>query len=120
VWDAYHSELADWAAQEGVAQPTVPADCTQPAHLYYLLLPDLDRRQGLLRHLAERGVQATFHYQPLHAAPAGQRFGRVAPGSCPVTEDMADRVLRLPLFAGMRDDETQRVIDAVRQFRVRA
>jgi dTDP-4-amino-4,6-dideoxygalactose transaminase len=118
VWDTYHRELADWAAEQGVAQPTVPPECEQPAHLYYLLLPDLDRRQRMLRHLAERGVQGTFHYQPLHNAPAGQLHGRVGPGGCPVTEDVADRLLRLPLFAGMREGELRRVVDAVRSYRV--
>ncbi|MFI5497053.1 dTDP-4-amino-4,6-dideoxygalactose transaminase [Actinoplanes sp. NPDC051859] len=112
VWDAYHSAFADlpWI------RPTVPATCAHSAHLYYLLLPDLARRQALLRHLAERGVQATFHYQPLHNAPAGERFGRTGPGGCPVTEDIADRLVRLPLYAGMAAHEVEQVVTAVREF----
>jgi dTDP-4-amino-4,6-dideoxygalactose transaminase len=96
----------------------VPAECVQPAHLYYLLLPDLDRRQGLLRHLAERGIVGTFHYQPLHSAPAGLKYGRTGPGGCPVTEDVADRLVRLPLFAGMTDSELRRIVEAVLAYRV--
>ncbi|MGE5827906.1 MAG: dTDP-4-amino-4,6-dideoxygalactose transaminase [Micromonosporaceae bacterium] len=118
VWSAYHSRLADWAAENGVAQPTVPADRVHPAHLYYLLLPDLAHRQGLLQHLGEQGVHATFHYQPLHSAPAGQRYGRVGPQGCPVTDDVADRLLRLPLFAGMTGEELDRVVAGVLSFRV--
>jgi len=118
IWDTYHRELSDWAAEQGVAQPTVPAECAHPAHLYYLLLPDLDRRQGMLRHLSERGIMGTFHYQPLHSAPAGLRYGRVGPGGCPVTEEIADRLLRLPVFAGMREDELRRIVDGVRSYRV--
>jgi dTDP-4-amino-4,6-dideoxygalactose transaminase len=118
VWNGYHERLADWAAEQGVAQPTVPSGCAHPAHLYYLLLPDPVHRRGLLDHLAGQGVRATFHYQPLHAAPAGRRFGRVAPGGCPVTENVADRLLRLPLFAGMADWELERVIDVVRSYKV--
>jgi dTDP-4-amino-4,6-dideoxygalactose transaminase len=117
VWDAYHDGLAEWAAEAGVRRPVVPAGCEHPAHLYYLLLPDLERRQAMLRHLGEHGVQATFHYQPLHDAPAGRRLGRTAPGGCPVTEDVADRLLRLPLYPGLSDAEVEHVVHAVRAFR---
>lgn len=120
IWSAYHARLAGWAAEQGVARPTVPADRAHPAHLYYLLMPDLEHRQGLIRHLADRGAQATFHYQPLHSAPAGQRFGRVGPGGCPVTDDVADRLLRLPLYAGMTEQDVERVVSAVRSYRVSA
>jgi dTDP-4-amino-4,6-dideoxygalactose transaminase len=118
IWTAYDEELADWADSQSVVRPTVPTDRTHPAHLYYLLLPDLERRQALLAHLAERGVMATFHYQPLHSAPAGLVHGRVGPGGCPVTDDVADRLIRLPLYAGMTAAERERVIAAVRRFTV--
>jgi dTDP-4-amino-4,6-dideoxygalactose transaminase len=113
VWAAYDECVADWAGDRGVRRPTVPADRDHPAHLYYLLLPDLAHRQEFLRHLGEQGVRAAFHYQPLHTTPGGLRYGRVAPGGCPVTEDAADRLVRLPLFAAMSDDELQRIIKAV-------
>jgi dTDP-4-amino-4,6-dideoxygalactose transaminase len=116
IWSTYDNQLRDWAAAQGVTQPTVPAGCEHPAHLYYLILPSLDRRQALLRHLSERGVHATFHYQPLHFSPAGSRYGRVGPGGCPVTDDVADRLIRLPLFAGMQEAELQRVVDGVLTF----
>ncbi|WP_449063263.1 dTDP-4-amino-4,6-dideoxygalactose transaminase [Planomonospora algeriensis] len=118
VWDAYHGGLADWAAANEVSQPVVPSGCAHPAHLYYLLLPDLENRQALIAHLAERGVQATFHYQPLHTAPAGIRYGRPAAGGCPVTERIADRLVRLPLFADLSESDAARVIDAVREYEV--
>lgn len=117
VWDTYHAELVDWAGQMGVSQPTIPADRVHPAHLYYLLMPSLSQRQGLLHHLAEHSVRATFHYQPLHSAPAGERYGRVSGDGCPVTEDVADRLIRLPLFVDIGDLEVQRVVDAVRSYR---
>lgn len=120
IWDAYHSRLKRWAEDHGVAQPTVPGDCMHPAHLYYLLLPDLANRQAMLRHLAARGVHGTFHYQPLHSAPAAMRYARVGPSGCPVTDNVADRLLRLPLFAGMSESELDRVIDAVCSFPVNA
>jgi dTDP-4-amino-4,6-dideoxygalactose transaminase len=113
VWAAYDEGVADWAKEREVRRPTVPADRDHPAHLYYLLLPDLAHRQAFLRHLGERGVRAAFHYQPLHTTPGGLRYGRVAPDGCPVTEDVADRLVRLPLFAAMSDDELQRIVNAV-------
>ncbi|GAA0812387.1 dTDP-4-amino-4,6-dideoxy-D-glucose transaminase [Spirilliplanes yamanashiensis] len=116
VWDTYHAELAGWAADRGVTRPTVPAGAEHAAHLYYLLMPSLDERQAMLRHLADAGVQATFHYQPLHSAPAGERFGRTGPGGCPVTDDVADRLVRLPLYAGMTEAETAQVVGAVRAY----
>ncbi|HEU4349995.1 MAG TPA: dTDP-4-amino-4,6-dideoxygalactose transaminase [Actinoplanes sp.] len=113
VWRAYHAAFADLE----LIRPTVPAGCDHSAHLYYLLMPDLKRRQGLLEHLASRGVQGAFHYQPLHDAPAGQRTGRAGPGGCPVTSDVADRLVRLPLHAGLSDGEVATVIEAVRSYR---
>jgi dTDP-4-amino-4,6-dideoxygalactose transaminase len=109
IWSVYHAAFA-------ARGPSVPAGCEHSAHLYYLLMSDLDERQELIRHLADRGVQATFHYQPVHSAPAGQRFGRTGPGGCPVTEDVADRLVRLPLYAGLTDAEVATVIAAVTSF----
>ena len=117
IWDAYHAGLAEWAAESGVGRPVVPIGSEHAAHLYYLLMPDLEQRQAMLRHLAEHGVQGAFHYQPLHDAPAGRRLGRTAPGGCPVTENVADRLLRLPLYPGLSDAEVEHVLGAVRAFR---
>jgi dTDP-4-amino-4,6-dideoxygalactose transaminase len=117
AWRTYHDALADWAAQHGVAQPTVPADREHPAHLYFLLLPAAGDQEGLLRHLADHGVHGTFHYQPLHCAPAGLAHGRVGPGGCRVTEDVADRLVRLPLYAGITEAELDLVVSAVTTYR---
>ncbi len=118
IWQTYDRELADWAGEQGVSRPTVPDDREHPAHLYYLLLPDLERRQRLLAHLAERGIMATFHYQPLHSAPAGLVHGRTGSEGCPVTDSVADRLIRLPLFAGMTESERDHVVASVRTFAV--
>ena len=117
VWNSYHLRLADWAAEFKILQPTVPAGRSHPAHLYYLILPDLDSRQAFIKHLADRGVHATFHYQPLHSAPAGVRYGRLGSDGCPVTDEVADRLVRLPMFAGMSEAELEQIITAVLAFR---
>ncbi|MCX2968295.1 MULTISPECIES: dTDP-4-amino-4,6-dideoxygalactose transaminase [Streptomyces] len=120
VWDTYHRALPEWAADQGVALPAVPEDNAHSAHLYHLVLPSAADRAALLRHLADRGVQATFHFQPLHTSPAGVRHGRAAPGGCPVTERVADRLVRLPLHTALSDAQAEQVVDALRSFRTGA
>jgi len=115
VWDAYHSGLSGWAGAAGVALPHVPAECEHPAHLFYLLLPSLEERQALIAHLARHGVSAVFHYLPLHLSTMGTTFGGRA-GDCPVTERVSDRLLRLPVYNDLTDEEQARVIDAVTSF----
>ena len=112
IWQRYHHELRDWAQRHGIAQTTVPADCQHPAHLYYLLVPDSDRRARLIDHLKACLVQVVFHYQPLHLSPMGRGFGGV-PGQCPVTERITEQIVRLPLFATLSQDEQTRVIEAL-------
>jgi len=114
VWKTYASELAAWAATHGIGLPTVPAHCAHPAHLFYLLLPDLAKRTALIAHLAARGIQALFHYQPLHRSEFAQRLGIRA--QLPVTESVCDRVLRLPLYPELDEASQRRVIDAVTSF----
>ncbi|WHT23324.1 dTDP-4-amino-4,6-dideoxygalactose transaminase [Crossiella sp. CA-258035] len=116
VWNAYHEGLAVWAGDNGVVRPTVPADCLHSGHIYYLLLPDQTVRKAFLEHLARQGIKATFHYQPLHQAPAGERFGRCAPEGCPISTRVADQLVRLPLYSNMTDAEAARVVAAITDF----
>jgi dTDP-4-amino-4,6-dideoxygalactose transaminase len=116
IWNRYRAELADWSREHGVRLPVVPEYCAHPAHLFYLLLPDLETRQRLIAHLAARGILAVFHYQPLHLSEMGLALGGKR-GSCPVTEDVADRLLRLPLFSGLSDASVAEVVAAVLAFR---
>ena len=85
--------------------------------MFYLLLPSLAARQALAAQLRERGILAVSHYVPLDSSPYGRHVGR-APLGCPVTADIADRLLRLPLFFDLTDDDQSRVIDGTRAFRV--
>ena len=115
IWSAYDDGLADWADDRGVARPTVPDGCAQPAHLYRLLLPHADQQPALIKHLAAAGVQATFHYLPLHDSAAGVRFGRLGT-PCPVTDAVAASLVQLPLHPGLTTDDVERVVAAVLSF----
>jgi dTDP-4-amino-4,6-dideoxygalactose transaminase len=116
LWYRYIDELRDWAEGNGVRLPIVPPQCEQPFHLFYLILPSLELRQGLISHLQARGIKAIFHYQPLHLSDMGRRLGG-RPGACPVTEGVSDRLVRLPLYYELTDAEQCRVIEATRAFR---
>ena len=115
VWEYYHSHLHDWIAKYDIRLPVVPAHCEQPYHMFYLLLPSLEMRQALIAHLKTRGIMAVFHYLPLHLSDVGRRFGG-RPGDCPVTEDVSDRLLRLPFYNNLTEGDQARVIDAIREF----
>lgn len=115
LWKRYHAELAAWAEMHDVRQPVVPADCEQAYHMYYLLLPSLAARTALIAHLKANGILAVFHYLPLHLSEMGVKYGG-QPGDCPVTEDVSERLLRLPFFNGMTEDEQTRVIEALYAF----
>jgi dTDP-4-amino-4,6-dideoxygalactose transaminase len=83
--------------------------------MFQLVLPSLGARERLTAHLRARGILAVFHYLPLHLSPMGRRLGG-RPGDCPVTEDVSDRLLRLPFYNGLHEDAQGEVIDAVQAF----
>ena len=116
LWERYHESLAGWCREHQVTRPTVPAHCEQAYHMYYLVCPNLEFRTALIDHLKARGVLAVFHYQALHLSVMGRKFGG-EPGQCPVSERLADVLVRLPFFNEMTRDEQQRAIDAIHSFR---
>jgi len=112
IWQHYHEAFADIEARDiGVRRPIVPAHCGHNGHLYYLLLPDRDRRDAMISSLRAQGITAPFHYVPLHSSDAGRRFSR-AVGMLAHTDDVSDRLIRLPMWAGMRD-EIERVVAVI-------
>ena len=103
IWQHYHDGLAELEARGSLRRPVVPPHCAHNAHMYYVLLPSLAARQAVIGQLRDAGVQAVFHYVPLHSSPAGQRFGRAAT-PMPHTDAAAERLLRLPLWIGVDGD----------------
>jgi len=112
LWHRYELGLADWARSREIVLPTVPPWCDQSFHMFQVLLPSNDCRSRLMAHLKSRGILAVSHYQPLHMSKMGRVFGG-RPGDCPVTERVAERLLRLPFYTNMTDDEQNTVIEAL-------
>lgn len=110
LWDRYHAWAAPLEANGMLRRPVVPPHCTHNAHMYYLLLPSLEARTHFIDSLKQKDIGAVFHYVPLHSSPAGQRYARVA-GAMDVTDDITERLVRLPLWVGL-DDRLHEVLDA--------
>jgi dTDP-4-amino-4,6-dideoxygalactose transaminase len=114
LWDAYHEALEELEVAGRLRRPVVPEHCSHNAHMYYVLLAAGTARDRFIERLAASGVNAVSHYVPLHSSPAGLRYGRVH-GSVPVTDDISERLVRLPLWVGMSGDDAEHVADSVRR-----
>jgi dTDP-4-amino-4,6-dideoxygalactose transaminase len=116
VWEYYNDHLKDWANNHGVQLPSIPAACEQPYHMFFLILPSLELRQRMIEHLNNYNIHSVFHYLPLHLSEMGQKLGG-KPGDCPVTEDISDRLLRLPFYNDLTEADQARIIVAINEFR---
>ncbi len=114
-WEHYYEGFATLAAKGRIARPSVPEGCQHNAHIFYIKVEDINERDSLIRYLSEKGVHAVFHYIPLHTAPAGKQYGRFH-GEDYFTTKESERLLRLPLWYGMKERDVDVVIDAVSAF----
>jgi dTDP-4-amino-4,6-dideoxygalactose transaminase len=117
MWETYKEELGDWAQANGVELPFVPDYCDQSYHMFYMILPSLNVRHELIDHLKKNGILSVFHYLPLNCSDMGVKYG-YKPGDCPVTEDVSDRLLRLPFFNSLSQLEQSKVIACIKDFKV--
>jgi dTDP-4-amino-4,6-dideoxygalactose transaminase len=117
IWLYYWEALAEWAETYEVRMPIVPAHCEQSYHMFYLLMPSLDHRTALIDHLKSRGILSVFHYLPLHMSDMGRHFGG-KPGDCPITEDVSDRLLRLPFYNDLEPKDLEYVVTAITEFKL--
>jgi len=118
IWKRYNEELIDWSEQNGVMRPVVPVHCEQAYHMFYLLMPSAECRSKFIAQLRDRGVMAVFHYLPLNSSTFALRMVEKdwQKSQCPVTEDVADCLVRLPFYTNMSHDDQTRVIEAVLKF----
>ena len=109
VWNAYNDAFQPLAEKGFLELPTVPENCVHNAHMYYVKCVDLEARTDFIRYMKENGVQCTFHYVPLHSAPAGEKFGRFE-GEDVYTTRESDRLVRLPMYYNMSVEDRDAVI----------
>lgn len=113
IWNTYSISLAGWAADHRFRLPAPPAHTQHPAHLFWMLAPDLETRQRFIAFMAKDGIKTPFHYVPLHSSERGSTYGTL---DLPVTDSVSDELVRLPLFAGLQPEELDRVTNRVREF----
>lgn len=113
AWALYHEAIAE-LEPDMVRRPVIPPGCEGNGHIYYVLAPDRALRDQWIVALNAKGASAVIHYIPLHSAPAGQKFGRAA-SPLPVTDEMAGRLMRLPMYADLSEDEITHVADALKE-----
>jgi dTDP-4-amino-4,6-dideoxygalactose transaminase len=115
IWEYYYNHLQYWSQEHDIRLPIVPRHCEQAYHMFYLLMPSLSKRQALMAHLKAHGIASVFHYLPLHLSDMGRRFGGKE-GDCPVTEDVSDRLLRLPFYNDLTEADQARIVTSIHGF----
>lgn len=114
-WNAYRERLQPLEDKGFIELPRIPADCKHNAHMFYIKMPNLEQRTKMIKHLVSNGILAVFHYVPLHTAPAGRRFGEFR-GEDKFTTSESNRLLRLPMFYGLKGEELDYICDKVREY----
>ena len=115
TWNMYFDAFEELENKERIERPFVPADCKHNAHMFYLKCKDLEERSAFIKFLGENGILAVFHYIPLHSAPAGKMFGRFN-GEDVYTTKESERLVRLPLYYGLKEEEVEYIIGKVKEF----
>jgi dTDP-4-amino-4,6-dideoxygalactose transaminase len=111
-WQRYHQMLETFESNGILRRPIVPADCSHNAHMYYVLLAPGINRQDVLDEFKHNEIFSVFHYVPLHSSPGGMRYGRTH-GSLELTNDLSDRLIRLPLWVGLTEDQQYQVVNVL-------
>jgi dTDP-4-amino-4,6-dideoxygalactose transaminase len=117
IWEFYSKELAAWAKKNGVRCPYIPNHSEQAYHMFYLIFPTKAGQASFIAHMKSKNIICPFHYLPLHLSGMGEKFGGRA-GDCPVTEDIANRLVRLPLFNDIDDHMLDRIASSVFDYKI--
>lgn len=118
-WELYRKMFTPLAEQGLLELPSIPLECTHNAHMFYIKVKNIEERTKLINYLNDNGIGAVFHYIPLHSSPAGLRFGRFH-GEDKYTTKESERLLRLPMYYGLKESEIERVYGAVNAFFTKA
>ena len=114
-WNHYYQGLQHLAEKGRIELPVVPEGCVHNAHMFYIKAKDLEERTRLISYMKENGVGCVFHYIPLHSAPAGRKFGRFH-GEDKYTTKESERLMRLPMYYGLKSEEIDYVIECLEKF----
>lgn len=115
IWQCYYDAFAEDEQQGKIRRPIIPAECSNNAHMFYLLFNDLQTRMDFIAYLKENGIVASFHYIPLHSAPSGQRFCRTF-GKMDMTDKVSETLVRLPLFYDLTASQQDKIIEICKNF----
>jgi len=114
-WKMYYKGLEELQKKGALQLPVVPEACTHNAHMFYIKVENLKERTRLIEHLKYHGIQAVFHYVPLHSSPAGEKFGRFFGEDVHTTAE-SEKLIRLPLYYGIKQEEINSVIDTLNEY----
>ncbi len=114
-WNHYYTALGDLEAKEKISRPYIPKECKHNAHMFYIKVRDIEERTRLIQYLKEHGVLAVFHYIPLHTSPAGKKYGDFC-GNDEYTTKESERLIRLPMYYGLKEDEITYICDLIYKF----
>lgn len=114
-WEQYYRLLSPLAAEGRIELPVIPKDCVHNAHMFYIKTRDLEERQALIQALRDQGILAVFHYIPLHSSPAGRKFGRFH-GEDRYTTRESERLLRLPMYYSLTEENVNDVVSVIEEF----
>ena len=115
IWEQYRKGLQVLEEGGKISLPQVPSECTHNAHMFYIKAKDLEERTRLIEHLKAKNILAVFHYVPLHTSPAGKKFGRFF-GEDQYTTKESERLLRLPMYYGLEEEQINYVIEQIKGF----
>ncbi len=117
IWEYYYKNLFEWAKENKIQLPIVPENCEQSYHMFYLLMPSLERRQAFINHLNQNNIKSVFHYTPLHSSSMGMKFG-YKEEDLPVTNKISDTLVRLPFYNDISNKELDKILNIIQNFRL--
>lgn len=115
IWNYYNESLNEWAVSKGVRLPFIPSHCEQSYHMFYMLMPTAEMQQAFIEHMKSNEILCVFHYLPLHLSEMGKRLS-IPEGDCPVSEDVSGRLVRLPFFNRLSNEDQELVVKKTIQF----